>query len=64
MIEVSYRVNGVTVVNFESIEPVDFLGGHGIRLRYNYASGIGFAKRGSCVMRVIDQKLYADQACD
>ncbi len=59
MVEVSYRVNGVTVFNFESVEPVDFLGGPGVRLRYNYTSGIGIAKRGSCVMRVVDRKLYA-----
>ena len=55
MVEVSYRVNGVTVFNFESVEPVDFLGGPGVRLRYNYTSGIGIAKRGSCVMRVVDR---------
>jgi hypothetical protein len=59
MVEVAYRVRGVTVFNFESVEPVDFLGGLGVRLRYNYASGIGFAKKGSCVMRVVEQKLYA-----
>ena len=59
MVEVSYRVNGVTVFHFESVEPVDFLGGPGVRLRYNYTSGIGIAKRGSCVMRVVDRKLYA-----
>ena len=59
MVEVSYRVNGVTVFNLESVEPVDFLGGPGVRLRYNYASGIVFTKKGSCVMRVVDQKLYA-----
>ncbi len=59
MVEVSYRVNGVTVFNFESVEPVDFLGGPGVRLRYNYTSGIVITKRGSCVMRVVDQKLYA-----
>ena len=59
MVEVSYRVNGVTVFDFESVEPVDFLGGPGVRLRYNYTSGIGIAKRGSCVMRVVDGKLYA-----
>jgi hypothetical protein len=59
MIEVSYRTNGVTVFNIESVEPVDFLGGPGVQLRYNYASGIVFPKRGSCVMRVVDQKLYA-----
>ena len=59
MVEVSYRVNGVTAFNFESVEPVDFLGGPGIRLRYNYVSGIAFTKKGSCVMRVIDEKLYA-----
>jgi beta-barrel assembly-enhancing protease len=59
MVEVSYRVNGVTVFNFESVEPIDFLGGPAVRLRYNYASGIGIKKRGSCVMRVVDQRLYA-----
>ena len=59
MVEVSYRINGVTVFHFESVEPVDFLGGPGVRLRYNYTSGIGIAKRGSCVMRVVDRRLYA-----
>ena len=41
------------------IPPLRFLGGPGIRLRYDYASGIGIAKKGSCVMRVIGGKLYA-----
>ena len=59
MVEVSYRVNGVTVFNVESVEPFDFLGGSGIRLRYNYVSGIAFRKRGGCVMRVVGGKLYA-----
>jgi hypothetical protein len=59
MVEVSYRVNGVTVFNVESVEPVDFVGGPGVRLRYTYASGIGIAKKGRCVMRVVDRKLYA-----
>jgi hypothetical protein len=59
MLEVSYRLKGVSVFNVESVEPVDFLGGTGIRLRYNYASGIVFPKRGSCVLRIVGQKLYA-----
>ena len=59
MVEVSYRVNSVTAFHFESVEPVDFLGGTGTRLRYDYASGVGYAKRGNCVLRIIDQKLYA-----
>jgi hypothetical protein len=59
MVEVSYRVNGVTVFHFESVEPVDFVGGPGVRVRYNYTSGIGIAKRGNCVMRIVDDKLYA-----
>ncbi|HEY5807603.1 MAG TPA: hypothetical protein VIT67_06530, partial [Povalibacter sp.] len=46
MVEVSYRVNGVMVFHFESVEPIDFLGGPGVRLRYNYTWGIGIAKRG------------------
>jgi hypothetical protein len=59
MLEVSYRLKGVTVFDIESVEPVDFLGGPGVKLRYHYASGIVFPKRGSCVMRVVDQKLFA-----
>jgi beta-barrel assembly-enhancing protease len=59
MLEVSYRVKGIMVFDFESVEPVDFLGGPGVRLRYNYASGIDLKKQGSCVMRVVDGKLYA-----
>ncbi len=59
MLEVSYRLKGVTVFDIESVEPVDFLGGPGVRLRYHYASGIVIPKRGSCVMRVVDRKLYA-----
>jgi len=59
MLEVSYRLNGVTGFNIESLEPVEFLGGPGIRMRYSYSSGIVIAKRGSCVMRVVDKKLYA-----
>jgi hypothetical protein len=59
MVEVSYRVNGVTVFNIESVEPFDFLGGRGVKLRYNYVSGIAFRKRGSCVMRIVDGRLYA-----
>jgi hypothetical protein len=58
MLEVSYRLKGVTVFDIESVEPVDFLGGTGVKLRYNYASGIVFPKRGSCVMRIVGQKLY------
>ena len=49
----------MTVFHFESVEPVDFLGGPGVRLRYIYTSGIGIDKKGSCVMRVVDRKLYA-----
>jgi predicted Zn-dependent protease len=59
MLEVSYRLKGVTVFDIESVEPVDFLGGPGVKLRYNYASGIVIPKRGRCVMRIVDQKLYA-----
>jgi predicted Zn-dependent protease len=59
MLEVSYRLKGVSMFDVESIEAVEFLGGTGIKLRYNYASGIVFPKRGSCVMRVVGKRLYA-----
>jgi hypothetical protein len=59
MLEVSYRVQGVAVFDFESVEPVDFLGGPGVRMRYDYLSGIGFKKQGWCVMRIVGAKLYS-----
>jgi predicted Zn-dependent protease len=59
MLEVTYRLKGVSVFNVESVEAVGFLGGTGIKLRYNYASGIVFPKRGSCVMRIVGERLYA-----
>ena len=58
MVEASYRVRGVTVFNTESVDPVDFLGGKGLQVRYNYAPNDGISKKGSAVLRVIDKKLY------
>jgi hypothetical protein len=58
MVEASYRIRGVTVFNVESVDPVEFLGGQGIRVRFNYAPSNGITKKGDCVLRVIDKKLY------
>jgi hypothetical protein len=58
MVETSYRTAGVTVFDIESVEPVDFLGGKGFRLRFRYAPNDGIAKKGTCILRVIDRKLY------
>jgi hypothetical protein len=58
MVEASYRVRGVTVFNTESVDPVDFLGGKGLHVRYTYAPNDGISKKGSAVLRVIDKKLY------
>jgi hypothetical protein len=58
MIEASYRVRGVAVFEIESVDPADFLGGKGLKLRYKYAPNNGISKKGSCVARVIDKKLY------
>jgi len=58
MVEASYRIRGVTVFNVESVDPVEFLGGQGIRVRFNYAPTNGITKKGDCVLRVIDKKLY------
>src|SRR5262245_5426462 len=59
MVEASYRVRGITVFNTESVDPVDFLGGKGLQVKYNYAPDNGISKKGSAVLRVIDKKLYA-----
>jgi len=58
MIEASYRVRGITVFDVESVDPVDFLGGKGIKVRYKYAPNDGISKKGSCVARVVGKKLY------
>jgi hypothetical protein len=58
MIETAYRVGGVTVYEVDSVEPVPFLGGTGVKLRYRYTPGDGISKKGSCVMRIVDTKLY------
>ena len=59
MVEASYRVRGITVFNTESVDPVDFLGGKGLQVKYTYAPDNGISKKGSAVLRVIDKKLYA-----
>ena len=58
MIETAYRVGGVTVYEVDSVDPVPFLGGTGVKLRFHYTPGEGIGKKGSCVMRVVDKKLY------
>lgn len=58
MLEASYRVRGVTVFDIESVNPADFLGGKGLRVHYKYAPNDGMAKKGVCVARVVDKKLY------
>jgi hypothetical protein len=58
MIETSYRVGGITVFAVDSVDPVPFLGGTGLRMRYHYAPGDGIGKKGSAVLRVFDKKLY------
>jgi hypothetical protein len=58
MIESSYRVGGVTVFHIDQVDTTPFLGGTGIRMRYHYAPGEGIGRKGSCVLRVVDEKLY------
>jgi hypothetical protein len=58
MIEASYRVRGVAVFEIESVDPADFLGGKGLKVRYKYSPNNGISKKGSCVARVVDKKLY------
>ena len=58
MVEASYRTRGVTVFNVDAVDPVNFLAGPGIRVRFNYAPNDGITKKGDCVLRVINKKLY------
>jgi hypothetical protein len=59
MLEASYRTRGVTVFDIDGVEPIDFLGGKGIDVRFRYAPGNGISKKGRCVLRVVGRKLYA-----
>lgn len=58
MIESYYRVGGVSVFTVDSVDPVAFLGGTGLRMSYHYAPTDGIGKRGIAVLRVVDDKLY------
>jgi len=58
MMEASYRVRGITVFDVVSVDPADFLGGKGLRVRYQYAPNNGITRKGVVVARVVDEKLY------
>jgi hypothetical protein len=58
MVEAAYRVAGITVFNVDVVDPTPFLAGTGLRMRYHYAPGDGIGKQGSCVLRVVGNKLY------
>jgi hypothetical protein len=58
MFESWYRVNGITVFRVDSVDAAPFLGGTGLKLRFGYAPGDGITKKGTCVLRVVDGKLY------
>lgn len=58
MIESYYRVGGVAVFTVDSVEPMPFLGGSGLRMSYHYAPTDGIGKRGIAVLRVVDHKLF------
>ena len=59
MMEASYRVRGITVFDIQSVDPADFLGDKGSRVHYQYAPNDGISRKGVCVARVVDKKLYA-----
>jgi hypothetical protein len=58
LVEASYRIQGVTVFSVDAVDPVEFLGGQGIRVLFSYARGNGITKKGKSVLRVIDNKLF------
>jgi hypothetical protein len=58
MVESSYRVGGIAVFKVDSVDPASFLGGTGLKLRYSYAPTDGIGKKGACVLRVVENKLY------
>jgi hypothetical protein len=58
MFESWYRARGVTVFAVDSVDPLPFLGGTGLQLRYRFAPGDGIGRKGTAVMRVVDERLY------
>ena len=58
MVESAYRVTGVTVFTVDSVDPAPFLGGTGLKMNFHFSPGDGIGKRGTAVMRVVDNRLY------
>lgn len=58
MVETSYRARGVPVFSVTSVEPTPFLGATGIRMDYAYTLSDKLPRKGRCVMRVENGKLY------
>ena len=58
MVESSYRVGGVAVFDVDRVDTTPFLGGTGIRMHYHYSPGEGIGKKGSCVLRIVERRLF------
>lgn len=59
MVEASYRARGITTFEVAPAMPAQFLGGEGVRFEFRYTPGDGPSRRGICVIRAVDKKLYA-----
>jgi hypothetical protein len=58
MIESYYRIGGITVFEVKSVEPTPFLGGAAVRMDYDYVSKDELPRKGRCVMRIVNDRLY------
>ncbi|MCL6607872.1 MAG: hypothetical protein K6T74_07235 [Geminicoccaceae bacterium] len=52
------RRDGWAVLSLDSLRPVPFAGGEGIRAEFRLRDGRGVAQRGFAVARVIDGRLF------
>lgn len=59
MVQASYRARGITTFEAEPAIPAHFLGGDGVRFAFRYTPEDGASRKGVCVMRAVDRKLYA-----
>lgn len=59
MMQTMYRARGIETFESEPATATAFLGGDGVRFEFHYSSTDSPTRRGVCVMRIVDRKLYA-----
>jgi hypothetical protein len=59
MIQARYQAYGIASLDLDPMTPAQFLGGTGTRFGFRYRPDGGAARKGVCLVRVVDDRLYA-----